>query len=1057
MKTQRRRDQLDRRPTPDSDLVSIGVDGAEDSIVVDGERESLASVNSKGHAEAHIEADDVHISNGANSISTAKGSNSNGDGHPSGGAHETTVTFVPTLPKRRRRAVTTSEAAPAAANGLAATTVISQPATVPFSPLAAAADGAWRFFLTYETAIYFAIFAIALVSRFWDLGSRGIHHDESLHSVYSRNLYIGNGYVHDPMMHGPLQFHFIALMDWLFGPTDAVTRFASATSGIIVVMSPFFLRKQMGRVPAVICSFLLLVSPTILYFSRMAREDSIFSATEMVMIVGLWRFISTRKPADFYIFCAGLSLMFTIKETAYLSVAVMGGLLILLFAYQAGYAIVGALAAYGASMGGLLLYVNSGMKKGTIPKLPDIPDVSPTYDKISAFVSSLIVHPLVLGGGIITLVFVGVIIALFRLERSRLAAAPARAAALSLPSRRARSGNALTNGNANGNGKQAVEGNSVVAAGVETQGGSLPLDLNTAEAEGETISPSDEATEVWDPRRLDPKPGSLLAHYQPGSMPHLVGSLFARPSVLLIGFVIAASIFTVFYTVFFTDVPRGIASGLFASLGYWMAQQGVARGGQPWYYYFLIIPLYEPIAVFFSLAAGIFFSWRGIRWLLRRRREARTIDRPRLGAFNVDRPVPFASFSSFLPLFTGWWILGAVALYSWAGEKMPWLTIHMVRPLIFFASMFLGALALSLARRHQERVAAVGETISVAAPAYVEETISPGRKRPSAMKPVQPVMRTQEPPWVSWNRPGSHLPLLSFIGLFTVFAFSWGLSMNAHAKLGADNAANYSSWGVTWVFPVLMLALVVAYAIWIGPGRALRYLGVGLLGLMLFYELRSADMLAYNQPDVPKEMAVYVQTSPDVTRLVSEIDRFSTLVTGGKNIKIAYDSFTSWPFSWYLRDYKNAQFIGAGDPPTGPDMPVLLLEYAKTNPSAIADKIKNSTGDVKAKWQSLQNDYIPQRYAMRWWFPEEWYKTNLLPGQNYMTSPIAGQVGGIVRAATVTVTQPEYQASLWRYLIFRQTPTPLGSEDLIMFVRKDIAQQFHYLQYQPPTSVDDLR
>ena len=39
-----------------------------------------------------------------------------------------------------------------------------------------------------------------------------------------------------------------------------------------------------------------------------------------------------------------------------------------------------------------------------------------------------------------------------------------------------------------------------------------------------------------------------------------------------------------------------------------MAQQGVARGGQPWYYYFLIIPLYQPIAVFFSIAATAFFK-----------------------------------------------------------------------------------------------------------------------------------------------------------------------------------------------------------------------------------------------------------------------------------------------------------------------------------------------------------------------------------------------------------------------------------------------------------------
>ena len=208
----------------------------------------------------------------------------------------------------------------------------------------------------------------------------------------------------------------------------------------------------------------------------------------------------------------------------------------------------------------------------------------------------------------------------------------------------------------------------------------------------------DAASPVYDPRRLDPKPGTLLAHYEPGSLPYLIGSLFSRPSVLVIGALIATTIFVVLYTVFFTDVPRGIASGLFASLGYWMAQQGVARGGQPWYYYFLIIPLYQPIAVFFSIAATAFFGVKGIRgWLRKREDRLYSADPPaRVGLFNTDRPVPFARFSVLLPLFLIWWVAGAFFIYSWAGEKMPWLMMHLTRPLILLASLFLGALLASI-------------------------------------------------------------------------------------------------------------------------------------------------------------------------------------------------------------------------------------------------------------------------------------------------------------------------------------------------------------------------
>ena len=55
-----------------------------------------------------------------------------------------------------------------------------------------------------------------------------------------------------------------------------------------------------------------------MYFSRMAREDAIVAFTEALLVVGLWRFISERRPWDFYLACAGFALMFTIKETAYI-------------------------------------------------------------------------------------------------------------------------------------------------------------------------------------------------------------------------------------------------------------------------------------------------------------------------------------------------------------------------------------------------------------------------------------------------------------------------------------------------------------------------------------------------------------------------------------------------------------------------------------------------------------------------------------------------------------------------------------------------------------------
>ena len=51
--------------------------------------------------------------------------------------------------------------------------------------------------------------------------------------------------------------------------------------------------------------------------------------------------------------------------------------------------------------------------------------------------------------------------------------------------------------------------------------------------------------------------------------------------------------FTILYTTVFTN-SDGFFTGTIGSLGYWIVQQDVARGSQPWYYYLLVqIPIYE--------------------------------------------------------------------------------------------------------------------------------------------------------------------------------------------------------------------------------------------------------------------------------------------------------------------------------------------------------------------------------------------------------------------------------------------------------------------------------
>jgi uncharacterized protein (TIGR03663 family) len=113
------------------------------------------------------------------------------------------------------------------------------------------------------------------------------------------------------------------------------------------------------------------------------------------------------------------------------------------------------------------------------------------------------------------------------------------------------------------------------------------------------------------------------------------------------------AVFLVLFTVLFTNVRAGIGDGIWGGLYYWIEQIAVARGGQPWYYYLLLIPLYEQIGVVFG-GVGM------VRCLLRPTR---------------------------LRLWLVYWCVGNLVLYSWAAEKMPWLTIHITLPMMLLAGV----------------------------------------------------------------------------------------------------------------------------------------------------------------------------------------------------------------------------------------------------------------------------------------------------------------------------------------------------------------------------------
>jgi predicted membrane-bound mannosyltransferase len=82
--------------------------------------------------------------------------------------------------------------------------------------------------LNWETVLFATILVLAFTTRIYDLGIRVMSHDETSHVYFSWRLYKGEGYQHDPVTHGPLQFHLLALSYFLIGDSDFSARLPAA-------------------------------------------------------------------------------------------------------------------------------------------------------------------------------------------------------------------------------------------------------------------------------------------------------------------------------------------------------------------------------------------------------------------------------------------------------------------------------------------------------------------------------------------------------------------------------------------------------------------------------------------------------------------------------------------------------------------------------------------------------------------------------------------------------------------------------------------------------------
>lgn len=441
-----------------------------------------------------------------------------------------------------------------------------------------------------------------------------------------------------------------------------------------------------------------------------------------------------------------------------------------------------------------------------------------------------------------------------------------------------------------------------------------------------------------------------------------------------------AAVFTGIFAFFFTTVfsnQDGLVTGAIGSLGYWLEQQEVRRGSQPQYYYVLTqLPVYEYLPVIGALGAGI--SGLGIVWRFRRDRNlaareaawaaedavavgdgaSLSADDPHATGLSaadttqvlplkpVDEPAPQPSVIHYsgmpgrlvrpynpaeearhrhdepewigaLPFMglVGYWGIMILLALSIAGEKMPWLTTHLTVPLILLAGWWFGRVASGL------RPAALREghgwAVLVAIP-------------------------------------------VGLVGLAQVVVQLWGARTPFAGRRPEDLTAT-GNWLAAMLVFVGALYVIGRVGRRLGAGQLARMVGVTAFTLLAILTTRTAVLASYINYDYATEYLVYAHAAPAIKTVLHEIDRIAALTNEGDSMRIVFDDESSWPYTWYFRDYTNYGYLrgeaGSVDPATLDGARVVVVGGKKA-------------GDVR---RILGDAYYETDYIRLWWPMQEYF------------------------------------------------------------------------------------
>ena len=169
----------------------------------------------------------------------------------------------------------------------------------------------------YAAGLLFVV--LALTTRFWDLGDRPFHHDESIHAHQSYTLMKDGNWRYDPAYHGPFLYYANALVYRLLGVTNTTARLLPAIFGLLLIAAAIPLARWIGRGAAVAYAALVLISPHPTYFSRFIREDIYSLVFTLGTILAFQMFLETDRARWLTLAAVSFALAGVTKENAYMT------------------------------------------------------------------------------------------------------------------------------------------------------------------------------------------------------------------------------------------------------------------------------------------------------------------------------------------------------------------------------------------------------------------------------------------------------------------------------------------------------------------------------------------------------------------------------------------------------------------------------------------------------------------------------------------------------------------------------------------------------------------